>query len=153
MTVRPAKTQISLGLRPVWSESLLCTQWVAKDLRFLHADSEEWSDWADAQNDFSLRWTQSHFVGFVMRRLNYLINLKGISLFAPCHDSAKTEEKASDPTKNRRALKSPRSNNMRTVDRHRAPFIVWHDIRLKCRTDDRFKVITVLLRQLLSFMF
>ena len=25
MSVRPAKTQISLGIRPVWSESLLCT--------------------------------------------------------------------------------------------------------------------------------
>ena len=25
--VRPAKTQISLGIHPVWSESLLCTHW------------------------------------------------------------------------------------------------------------------------------
>ena len=41
MSVRPAKTQISLGIRPVWSESSLCTQWVAKDPRFLHADSED----------------------------------------------------------------------------------------------------------------
>ena len=41
MTVRPAKTQISLGIRPVWSESSLCTQWVAKDRRFFHADSED----------------------------------------------------------------------------------------------------------------
>ena len=41
MTVRPAKTQISLGIRPVWSESLLCAQWVAKDSSFLHADSED----------------------------------------------------------------------------------------------------------------
>ena len=31
MDVRPAKTQISLGIRPVWSESLLCAQWVAKE--------------------------------------------------------------------------------------------------------------------------
>ena len=31
MTVCPAKTQISLGICPVWSESLLCTVWVAKD--------------------------------------------------------------------------------------------------------------------------
>ena len=30
-SVRPAKTQISLGIRPVWSESSLCAQWVAKD--------------------------------------------------------------------------------------------------------------------------
>ena len=41
MTVRPAKTQINLGIRPVWSESSLCAQWVAKDPRFLHADSED----------------------------------------------------------------------------------------------------------------
>ena len=40
-TVRPAKTHISLGIRPVWSESSLCTQWVAKDPSFLHADSED----------------------------------------------------------------------------------------------------------------
>ena len=39
MTVRPAKTQISLGIRPAWSESSLCAQWVAKDPSFLHADS------------------------------------------------------------------------------------------------------------------
>ena len=41
MSVRPAKTQISLGIRPDWSESSLCTQWVAKDPSFLHADSED----------------------------------------------------------------------------------------------------------------
>ena len=29
MTVRPAKTQINLGIRLVWSESSLCVQWVA----------------------------------------------------------------------------------------------------------------------------
>ena len=41
MSVRPAKTQISLGIRPGWSESFLCAQWVAKDLMFLHVDSED----------------------------------------------------------------------------------------------------------------
>ena len=41
MSVRPAKTQISLGIYPVWSESSLCTQWIAKDPRFLHADNED----------------------------------------------------------------------------------------------------------------
>ena len=41
MSVRPAKTQISLGIRPVRSESSLCVQWVAKDPRFLHAGSED----------------------------------------------------------------------------------------------------------------
>ena len=34
MCVHPAKTQISLGIRPVWSESSLCAQWVAKDQAF-----------------------------------------------------------------------------------------------------------------------
>ena len=41
MSVRPAKTQISLSIHPVWSESSLCAQWVAKDPSFLHADSED----------------------------------------------------------------------------------------------------------------
>ena len=41
MSVRPAKTQISLGIRPAWSESSLCAQWVAKDPTLLQADSED----------------------------------------------------------------------------------------------------------------
>ena len=41
MSVRPAKTQISLGIQPVWPESSLSAQWVVKDPRFLHADSED----------------------------------------------------------------------------------------------------------------
>ena len=35
--VRPAKTQISLG---IWSESSQCAHWVDEDPMFLHADSE-----------------------------------------------------------------------------------------------------------------
>ena len=35
------KTQISLGIRPVWSESLLYAQWVAKGSVLLRADSED----------------------------------------------------------------------------------------------------------------
>ena len=38
--VHPAKTRISLGIRPVWSASSLCAQWVAKAPSFLHADSD-----------------------------------------------------------------------------------------------------------------
>ena len=41
VSVRPAKTQISLGICPGWSESSLCAQWVAKGPSFLHADSED----------------------------------------------------------------------------------------------------------------
>ena len=54
VTVRPAKTQISLGIRPVWSESSLCAQWVAKDPSFFSWGQRRlWSDWADAQADLS----------------------------------------------------------------------------------------------------
>ena len=47
--VRPAKTQISLGIHPVWSESSLFTLWVAKDPMLLHADSED-SDQTQRKN-------------------------------------------------------------------------------------------------------
>ena len=71
MTVRPAKTQISLDIRPVWSESSLCAQRVAKDPSFLHADSED-SDQTGRMP--RLIWVFAgrtcHFVGFVMMRLN-----------------------------------------------------------------------------------
>ena len=47
-------------LRSAWvsaqsDQSSLCAQRVAKDPSFLHADSEDWSDWTDAQADPSLR--------------------------------------------------------------------------------------------------
>ena len=57
-TVRPAKTQISLGIRPVWSESSL-SAWreLAWVLSYpLSAKGRLWPDWADAQADLSLRW-------------------------------------------------------------------------------------------------
>ena len=64
--VRPAKTQISLGIRPVWSESSLCAQWVAKDQSILPADSED-SDQSGRMP--RLIWVFAgrtcHFVGFV----------------------------------------------------------------------------------------
>ena len=75
MPVHPAKTQISLGIRPVWSESSLSTQWVAKDPSFLHADSED-SDQTGRMP--RLIWIFAErtclFVGFVMRWL--ICNLK-----------------------------------------------------------------------------
>ena len=66
MSVRPAKTQISLAIRPVWSESSPCAQRVAKDPSFFHADSEDWSDWENAQAEQSLLWAHTHFVDFVV---------------------------------------------------------------------------------------
>ena len=66
MTVCPAKTQISLGTCPVWSESSMsawrnigssATQW---------AHCEDWSDWADAQADLSLCWAHRSFCWFCL---------------------------------------------------------------------------------------
>ena len=54
--MRPAKTQISLGILPDWSESSFSVLWVAKDPLLLHADTKIWADLADARADLSLRW-------------------------------------------------------------------------------------------------
>ena len=48
MTVRPAKTQISLGIRSVWSESSLSAWRKLGSLATHEAHSKDWSDWADA---------------------------------------------------------------------------------------------------------
>ena len=66
MVVRPAKTRISLGIRPVWSvfAARMKKSWVLSYP--LSAQRRLWSDWADAQADPSLRWAHTHFVGFVM---------------------------------------------------------------------------------------
>ena len=66
VTVRPAKTRISLGIRPVWSESSLSPWRKLGSLATHWAHSEDWSDEADALDDLSLRWAHSPFVGFVM---------------------------------------------------------------------------------------
>ena len=63
-SVCSAKTETSLGIRPVWSASLQCTQWVTEDPVFLHADSKDWSDWADAQADLNLHWAHMPFCWF-----------------------------------------------------------------------------------------
>ena len=39
--VRPAKIQISLRIRAVWSESSLDAVWIAKDVKFLHVYTED----------------------------------------------------------------------------------------------------------------
>ena len=65
--VRPAKTQISLGIRPICSESSLSTCKKLGSLATHWAHSEDWSDLAEVQADLGLRWAHSHFVSFVMR--------------------------------------------------------------------------------------
>ena len=75
ISVRPAKTQISLGIHPVWPESSLCALRIAKDPRFLHAKSED-SDQTGWMP--KLIWViagrTGYFVGFVTRRLNYCLS-------------------------------------------------------------------------------
>ena len=57
MSVRPAKIQISLGIRPVWSEySLSAWRNLGPLATHLSAQRRLWSDWADAQADLSLRF-------------------------------------------------------------------------------------------------
>ena len=68
----PAKIQISLGICPVWSKSSPSAWRNLWSLAIHWAHSEDQSDWPDTQADLSLRWAQSHFAGFVMRRLNYV---------------------------------------------------------------------------------
>ena len=47
-----------------FDQSLQCAQWKAEDPSFLHADSKDWSDWADSQADLSLRWAHIPFCWF-----------------------------------------------------------------------------------------
>ena len=72
VTVRSAKTQTSLGIRPVWSVFAVHMKkaWVLSYP--LSAQWRPWLDWADALADLSLRWPHSHFVCFVMLRLKYI---------------------------------------------------------------------------------
>ena len=52
--VRPVKTQISLGICPVWSESWLSAWRKLGSLATHWVHSKDYSDWADAQADRSL---------------------------------------------------------------------------------------------------
>ena len=70
--VRPAKTQISLGIRPVWSESSMYA-WRKLGSLATHWVHSEDSDQTSAQSDLSLCWVHSHFVSFVMRRLRFYL--------------------------------------------------------------------------------
>ena len=82
VAVRPAKTQISLGIRPGWSESSLCAQWVAKGPSFLHADGEDC--------DQSGRMPRLIWV-FAGRTLTLLILSRGGSFLLYSHNLLTTE--------------------------------------------------------------
>ena len=72
--VRQAKPQISLGIRPVWSESSL-SAW-----RNLGSYATNWAHYEDSDQTgrmprliWVFAWRTDHFVGFVMRRLICLL--------------------------------------------------------------------------------
>ena len=60
MSVRPAMPRMIWVMKKPWVLSYP-----------LSAQRKFWSDWADAKAGLSLRWTHTHFVVFVMSRLNY----------------------------------------------------------------------------------
>ena len=57
---RPAKIQISLRIRAVWSESSLGAFWIAKDATFFHADNED-----SNQAAWICSWFESSLVALV----------------------------------------------------------------------------------------
>ena len=68
VAVHPAKTQISLGICQVWSESSLCA-WRTLEFLNTHWAHSKDSDQPRHQADLSLRLAYTHFVSFVMSRL------------------------------------------------------------------------------------
>ena len=84
--VHPGKTQISLGIRPDWSESSLSAPWVAKDPMVLHTNSED-SD--QTRQIPRLIWVfagcTGHFVGFVVSRLRwwFTFQMKTLNIVPP----------------------------------------------------------------------
>ena len=65
-----AKRKISLGTSPVWSESLLCIHWVAKDRSWLNAERED-SDQTGRMPRliWVFAWRTSRIIGFVVSLL------------------------------------------------------------------------------------
>ena len=62
--VHPAKPQISLGIRLVWSESWLSAWRNFGSLATHRTCSEDWSDWVDAKADPSLHWAHRSLCWF-----------------------------------------------------------------------------------------
>ena len=100
--MRPAKSQISLGTCPVWSESSLSAWRKLGSLATDWVHSKEWSDWADAQAELSLCWDNRSFCWFYHTRpLNFVckkykqvmqkfIFARFVFLFRPFHKSHST---------------------------------------------------------------
>ena len=79
MSVCPVKTQISLGIRPVWSVFAVCLMGSYKGPKLSSCGQRRlWSDWADAQADLSLRWVHSlcwfcHVAAHICRKKTFFM--------------------------------------------------------------------------------
>ena len=73
--VRPAKTQINLGIRPVWSEFSLSTWEKLKSLAIIRAHSEasDQTGWM-SKTDLSLRWAQMSFCWFYHEAAHFTLS-------------------------------------------------------------------------------
>ena len=69
MTGQPVKTQICLGIRPVWSKSSLSAWRKLGSLAFHWAHIKDWADWMYAQADLSFHWVHRSFCCFCHVRL------------------------------------------------------------------------------------
>ena len=78
--VHSAKTQISLGIRPVWSESSLFAQRVDKDPHFLHVNSED-SDQIGRMPRLIWVFAGRTCISLVLSRAGSIMNLN--SLISP----------------------------------------------------------------------
>ena len=78
--VRPATTQISLGIRPVWPESSLCAQWVAKDRKRRLIRLGNWPGWSESS-------LCTHSIVLVLSwsgSFSVFLNLNTIDVIATC---------------------------------------------------------------------
>ena len=76
--VRPAKTQVSLGICPVFAVRLE----KVKSLATLKTHSKDWSDWVGAQADPSLLGAQVILLVFVVLRLKLsILTTKTVNTF------------------------------------------------------------------------
>ena len=66
------RRQISLGICPVWSESSLYAQWVAKDPSFRHADSDD-SDQIGRCQGWSESSLRTHAICWFCHEATYLL--------------------------------------------------------------------------------
>ena len=70
--VCPGKTQMSLGILPVWLESSLSAWRSIESLSTHRVYSEDWSDRAYAQADLSLRWAHRSFCWFCCATAHFM---------------------------------------------------------------------------------